>query len=124
MVRSTSMDLTDRQHQVAERIMGWTACEPRDGVLLGYPPDSTGKEEELRRVPDYPRSMDAAWLIVREMKKAGYSCEVQEAEAVVAPTASFAKGKLQAFVNDSDTAAQGICRAALEVIGLERRAVK
>ncbi len=96
----------------------------KDGRLFGHPPDSTGKEEELRLVPDYPRSMDAAWFLVKELKKAGYSCEVQEAEAVVAPAAAFAKGKLYAFVSDSHTAAEAICRAALEVIEMERTAAK
>ncbi len=55
------MTLTDLQRQVAERIMGWTACRMKDGRLYGHPPDSTGKEEELRLVPDYPRSMDACY---------------------------------------------------------------
>ena len=66
--------------------------------------------------------MDAAWFLVKELKKVGYSCEVQEAEAVVAPAAAFAKGKLYAFVHDSHTAAEAICRAALEVVKLEKRA--
>ncbi len=112
---------TDLQRQVAERIMGWTACELRDGMLFGHPPDSTGKEEDLRSVPDYSRSINVAWYLVKEMKRSGYSCEVQETEVLTVPTAAFAKGKHSAFVNDSDTAAEAICRAALKVIEMERQ---
>lgn len=113
-------DLDSLQRDVSESIMGWTACRMRGGRLYGHPPDSSGEEHELRLVPDYARSMDAAWLLIKEMKRAGYSCDVQETEALVTPTAAFAKGKCHAFVSDSDTAPEAICRAALEVIQLER----
>ncbi len=47
----------DLERQVAQEIMGWTACRVRAGPLFGYPPDSTGEEHELEKVPAYAEDL-------------------------------------------------------------------
>ncbi len=68
--------LTNLQCEVAQEIMGWTACRVRAGLLFGYPPDSTGEEHELEEVPAYAEDLLDARTVVAEMHRSGYSCEV------------------------------------------------
>ncbi len=47
----------DLERQVAQEILGWTACRVRAGPLFGYPPDSTGEGHELEKVPAYAEDL-------------------------------------------------------------------
>ena len=100
--------------------MGWVGCRIREGVLYGHPLESTGSEGELQPVPDYPRSLDAAWLIVNELKRSHYSVEIQDAEVFTKPQVRFTKGNVSAMEMNSASVPEAICRAALKIVEMQR----
>ena len=76
---------------VAQRVMGWSQLEKRNGVLYGHPPASYGQSVALRPLPDYPTNISDAWSLVEEMYRNGYACDLSLSTASKTPIVSFAR---------------------------------
>lgn len=122
MTTKTWDEMTDRERDelVAEKVMGWRRGRPERGNMPWLPPGATRSHGGVMNIPAYTTDIAAAWQVVEEMARRGYTlvCEWKGADREYAHTAEayFRKSIYAHGHAVADTAPLAICRAALAVI--------
>ncbi len=108
-------NLESLRRESAVRVMGWRRISMSRGKLRGCPLDSDSHDTDAV-VPDYPRDISVAWMVVEEMKQNGYTCEVSVSTMFSVPVVSFATDTKLGVEYECETVSEAICRAALKAL--------
>jgi len=82
--------------------------------MKGFPPTERGLRSHI--VPNYESDIELAWQVIEEMKKNGYSCDIQVSSTIRSPVITFARKEKLAVEYDTEILPEAICRAALRIL--------
>lgn len=113
-----TMSIDDLRIAVARELMGWSEISSRrsaDGTLTGV--ITTNGRWIVDDIPDYPRDIAAAWLVVEKMRER-YAVTLDDELRSLGPWEFeiFCSGHKTIAQGHGKTAPEAICRAALKVV--------